>query len=63
LTLGLQVSAGTLMVFAVVAISLIWKRLMDREITDTKNHLYPAALVMGITLASIGKTYTSSLAL
>ncbi|WIA18741.1 hypothetical protein OEZ85_003431 [Tetradesmus obliquus] len=47
-----MVSAGTLMVFGVVAIALIWKRVYNREM-PFKTQMLPFSLMMVMALASI----------
>lgn len=50
-----QVSAGTLTVFAVVSIALIWKRLYDRD-SPFKEQLFPAGMLGLILCGSLGES-------
>jgi hypothetical protein len=49
-------SAGTLMVFAVVSVALIWKRLYSREL-PFKEQMVPFSLLISIVLSSIGELF------
>lgn len=49
-----RLPAGTLIVFAVVSVALIWKRLYSREL-PIKEQMMPFSLLVLIVLSSIGE--------
>lgn len=51
--LPLLCSTGTLMVFGVVSVALIWKRVYNRDLT-LKQQMKPFWLIAVMTLASVG---------
>jgi len=50
--------AGTLMVFAVVSVALIWKRVHNRDLTFAQQQ-QPFWLITLMTLASIGEKHAA----